>query len=153
MDVALRNAQKALDKLLRGLPDELTQLYASVDCEELLSQLAETAEPSPAWLAAKAHTLRLKSRLQGSAVAEMRSRLCSALEAYRAAGGDDPIRLAHAEADCAMLGAKQESLAQRQQDADQLVRMASLAEQQEDAASLLCSPLLQKLRKPTEGTD
>ncbi|MBQ1371785.1 MAG: hypothetical protein IIY70_02520 [Oscillospiraceae bacterium] len=151
MDAALRNAQKDLDKLLRSIPDELTRIYSDIDCEELLKQLAETTEPSPNWLAAKARSLRLKSRLQGAAVGELASRLCAALEAYRAAGGDDSLRLAHAETDGAMLAARQEAFAQRQQDADQLVRAAMLAEQQEDTVALLCSPLLQKLR--LEGTD
>ena len=149
----LQKARKALDCLLRSLPDELTQLYLSVDCKALLTQLAETGAPSPAWLVAKAKALRLKTHLQHSAIEALASRLENALETYKIAGGNDPIRLAHAEADCAMLAAKQASLVQRLQDADQLVQAAILAKQQEDAAALLCSPLLQKLRMSLERTD
>ncbi|MBQ6160247.1 MAG: hypothetical protein IJK24_04805 [Oscillospiraceae bacterium] len=153
MDAKLRKAQKALDSLLRSLPDELAGLYASIDCEELLTQLAEQQDPAPAWLAAKARALRLKSHLLGSAVEALEARLSAAAADYQTAGGDDPIRLAHAETDRALLRARQEELARRQETANQLVRAAELAERQDEAAALVCSPLLRALRTSSEGTD
>lgn len=154
MNPSLRKTQKALDALLRGLPDELAGLYRAADCEELLRQLTETPDPAPAWLAAKARSLRLKSHLLQTALAELEKRLSAAAEAYRTEGGTDPLRTAHAEADLALLRTRQAELALQRETAGQLVLAAELAAQQEQTAALLCSPLLQKLRKPSsEGTD
>lgn len=137
-------AERELDRFLRSIQAELAELLETVNYEAALNKLTEAKDPAPAWVQAQVRLLNVKALTIQKTVAELSDKLETLLDHYIEAGGADPLRIAHARSDLALLettSAKQDALQGRLSELSQSV---SLLLEQENQMESLSAELIRK---------
>lgn len=133
----LTQAQRALDRTLRLLPERLRALFETVCYEAALQKLREAQAPSPEWITVQLRALRIKARTIQTSVSEMAEQLSACLRNYTEAGGTDVLRIAHAREKLLFLAQTRDDYAAQAVRLTQLRQSAELLRTQEELLDAL----------------
>lgn len=136
-DTKVKASERALDALLRQTPDQMLRVLEDGSFERSLARLRDEEAPDPAWVRARARTLRLKSGCAAAELRELALRLRDALAAWLADGGSDTLREAQAELTLRQLTEKTAELERMQTQMRALIRQTERAEEAAETAELL----------------